>query len=177
MAAVPAMTVAENLLLGARENHGGLRAPDMGAAKARAAWLAEKFKLPMPRLDVKIGTLSGGNLQRLVIARELSHRPAVLFTYYPSRGLDVHATRIVHQVLRDCRNSGAAVVLIGEDLDELFMLSDRIAVMYHGAVAGIVNPESSDIGEVGALMTRGHHTPAEAEAAHSLREEPAWLSS
>lgn len=173
MAVVPGLTVAENLLLGDAATQAGWRAPDRDRAKQRATWLADQFQLPMPRLDVRVETLSGGNLQRLVVARELSRRPDVLFAYYPSHGLDVAATKVVHQILLRCRAAGTAVVLISEDLDELFVLADRIAVMYHGAVAGVVNPEASSPAAVGALMTRGREAPV---AAGGLipREEPAW---
>ena len=79
--------------------------------------------------------LSGGNLQRLVLTRELAHQPKLIVALYPTRGLDARSTIAVRALLRDARDRGAAVLMISEDLDELFEVSDRLLVLFHGAIA------------------------------------------
>src|SRR5439155_22118 len=81
-----------------------------------------------------IGQLSGGNVQRLVFARELARQPKLLVSFYPTRGMDVPSANAARQVLRDQRAAGGAIFLVSEDLDELFDLSDRLVVMHHGRI-------------------------------------------
>ena len=100
-------------------------------------------------------TLSGGNLQRVVIARELGRQPKVVLAYYPARGLDVSNTEAMRNLLLRYRSEGVAILLISEDLDELFALSDRLAVMYHGRVVGVARPHDTDADRIGHLMTGG----------------------
>ena len=80
--------------------------------------------------------LSGGNLQKVILAREISGHPALMIAVHPTRGLDVGATETVHNLLVEQRDSGAAILLISEDLDELLALADRVAVMYEGRIIG-----------------------------------------
>jgi simple sugar transport system ATP-binding protein len=97
--------------------------------------------------------LSGGNLQRLILAREISSQPRLLVAVHPTRGLDVGATEAVHRLLLEQREAGAAILLISEDLDEVLALSDRIAVMYEGQIVGEVRAEGADIEKIGLWMT------------------------
>ena len=100
-------------------------------------------------------TLSGGNQQRLVIARELSTSPSVLIAVHPSRGLDVRSTIEVHRRLMDLRDRGLAVLLISTDLDELLALSDRLLVIFRGRIVGEVSPRATTPTELGLLMLGG----------------------
>jgi ABC-type uncharacterized transport system ATPase subunit len=162
--AVPVMTVEENLALsdaGSAAERDWTRM-NWVAARNRASWFTEKFGLKMPRLNVPIEALSGGNVQRIVFARELSSPTKLLLAYYPTRGLDIHATEIVRTALLDYRDQGAAILLISEDLDELFAISDRIMVMYHGRNVGERLPAEADIQQIGYLMTDGKYTPEQA---------------
>ncbi len=156
MGAIPGMTVVENMVLGDQRNYaraGGLRM-DWGAATANAeTYLNKTFVTTAPRLDVNVETLSGGNLQRVVIARELGRQPKVLLAYYPARGLDVSNTEAMRNLLLAYRSQGVAILLVSEDMDELFALSDRLAVMYHGRIAGIFRPHATDADHIGHLMT------------------------
>ena len=86
-----------------------------------------RLGFPRPNFDARAATLSGGNLQRVVLARELAHEPRLIVALYPTRGLDARSTMMVRSLLRDMRDRGAAVLLISEDLDELFEVSDRLA--------------------------------------------------
>jgi ABC-type uncharacterized transport system ATPase subunit len=153
--AVRLMTVEENLALGDRAAAArpGWRPLDWRAVRARAAWLTERFQLAMPRLHVSIERLSGGNVQRIVCARELSDSPRLLLAYYPTRGMDIGAAETIRRALLAARDEGAAILLISEDLDELVAISDRIAVMYHGRIVGEFDPAEADIHEIGYLMT------------------------
>jgi simple sugar transport system ATP-binding protein len=98
-------------------------------------------------------TLSGGNLQRMIVARELSYSPGLVVASYLTRGLDAHSTIAARQALLEVRNQGAAVLLISEDLDELFQLSDRLIVLYDGRIVGEFRPEETNPLTIGHLMT------------------------
>jgi general nucleoside transport system ATP-binding protein len=111
----------------------------------------QDYDVKTPSNDVTTKTLSGGNLQKLILAREFSRNPKILIVDQPTRGLDVGATEYVHIRLAKSRNDGVAVMLISEDLDEIISLSDRIAVMYEGEIVGIVKPDV-DIKDLGLMM-------------------------
>jgi ABC-type uncharacterized transport system ATPase subunit len=96
--------------------------------------------------------LSGGNLQRVVLTRELAHQPQLIVALYPTRGLDARSAIAVRALLRDARDRGAAVLMISEDLDELFEVSDRLLVLFHGAIAAEFAPEDFRAETVGPLM-------------------------
>ncbi len=98
-------------------------------------------------------TLSGGNIQKIILARSLAQDPEVIIAAQPTRGLDVGATEYVHQKLLEQKQRGAAVLLISEDLDEILVLSDRILVIYEGRIVGEFAAEDADIQTIGALMT------------------------
>jgi len=99
--------------------------------------------------------LSGGNAQKVVLARELSSRPRVVIAASPTRGLDVGATAYVRSVLVDAAADGVAILLISEDLDEVVELSDRIAVLYEGRVVGVVDAASATYEQLGLMMAGG----------------------
>jgi ABC-type uncharacterized transport system ATPase subunit/ABC-type uncharacterized transport system permease subunit len=99
-----------------------------------------------------IGHLSGGNIQKVIVARELEARPDVLLAAQPTRGLDVGATEFVHARLRAARDAGAAVLLVSADLTELLNVADRILVMYRGRIAGEFRPEESEVNSIGMAM-------------------------
>ena len=101
---------------------------------------------------MRTGTLSGGNLQKVLLARELAFEPEILLASQPTRGLDVAAAEFVHRQFLDLRENGAAINLISEDLEELFTLSDRIMVMYEGRMLGERNIEEASVEEIGLLM-------------------------
>ena len=156
MGAIPGMTVTENMVLGHQRQYQRWRGLGMDWPAARAsadAYLNTTFVSAPPRLDAFVETLSGGNLQRVVIARELSRRPRLLVAYYPARGLDVSNAEAMRQLLLRYRQDGVGILLISEDLDELFALSDRLVVMYHGRIVGRFTPQETDSQHVGHLMT------------------------
>jgi simple sugar transport system ATP-binding protein len=121
----------------------------------RAEQLVQRFDIRGARRGFPVSLLSGGNLQRAILAREISRRPRLLIAASPTRGLDVGATASVRRVLLAQRADGISILLISEDLDELQALCDRVVVLYEGAIAGEVDTEHFDVGEVG-LMMAGH---------------------
>jgi ABC-type uncharacterized transport system ATPase subunit len=120
---------------------------------SRAEHAISQFGIRATGVSAKARSLSGGNLQRLVLARELSGSPKLIVVSQPTRGLDVAATEYVRSILIQQRNRGAAVLLVDEDLGELITLSDRIAVMYKGEIVGLLEPEQFSSEEIGLLMT------------------------
>ncbi|WP_379155466.1 ABC transporter ATP-binding protein [Paenibacillus sp. sgz5001063] len=124
------------------------------AAKNRS-WsqaLVERFNVKTPELDTPVQQLSGGNQQKLLFAREVSHQPKLMVAVHPTQGLDVGATAGVHDLLMELRSSGSGVLLISEDLDELLQLSDRILVIYNGSIIGESDHEHADRENLGLLM-------------------------
>jgi simple sugar transport system ATP-binding protein len=105
--------------------------------------------------EVRTGTLSGGNLQKALLARELAFDPLVLVVAQPTRGLDVAAREFVHRQFLDLRARGRGVVVISEDLEELFEISDRIAVVYEGRVLAVLDTAETSVAQVGLLMAGG----------------------
>ena len=116
-----------------------------------ASW-STNFNVKTPSLDTPIKNLSGGNIQKLIMARELSRQPKVLIAAQPTRGVDIGATEYIHQRLLEQREAGTAILLISEDLDEIRALSDRIAVMYEGQIIGIVERDQATVEQIGLMM-------------------------
>lgn len=125
------------------------------AIRAWSAELSERHDIRGVRNGMPVSLLSGGNLQRAILARELSQRPHVLIAASPTRGLDLAAVEGVRRQLLEQRAQGTAILLISEDLEELQALSDRILVLYEGAIVGEVSPDAIDAEQVG-LMMAGH---------------------
>jgi simple sugar transport system ATP-binding protein len=111
------------------------------------------FDIKVPSVDAPVSHLSGGNLQRLILGRELSGNPAVLVAAYPTQGLDVAAVEHVHRRLLDAKSRGTGVLLISHDLDEILALSDRVAVIFEGQIVRVMDRESVDARRLGLLMT------------------------
>jgi simple sugar transport system ATP-binding protein len=117
-----------------------------------ARQLIQQFSIKTPGLDTPIKNLSGGNIQKLIMARELSRRPKILIAAQPTRGVDIGATEYIHQRLLEQRAAGTAILLISEDLDEIRTLSDRIAVIYEGQIIGVVERGRATVEEIGMMM-------------------------
>jgi simple sugar transport system ATP-binding protein len=147
-------SVAENLLLVGYDSRAFSR---FGFLRARAIRrhcqeLVAAFNVKTPSLDTPVRSLSGGNIQKAIMARELSGRPDVLLVAQPTRGIDVAASLYIHQRLVAQRDSGTATVIISEDLDEVLTISDRVLVMYEGRIIGSADPRSASREEIGMMM-------------------------
>lgn len=160
-------TIAENMVL--REHHkqpfsrsGFLNLRDIST---HADDLIQKFHVKTPSRDTLAKNLSGGNIQKVVLAREISRNPRVIIAAQPTRGLDIGATEYVREQLLEQRRKGAAIMLISEDLDEILALSDRIAVIYEGQIMDIVPRENATPEKLGLLMA-GVHPEESAKTPH-----------
>jgi len=151
----PALSVADNLLLNRYRDTEFGRGPllDRRAMLDEAHRLIGEFGIRTSGPAAPVRTLSGGNVQRLILARELGTHPRLILAFHPTRGLDVGATETVHQLLVNQRAAGAAILLISEDLDEILLLSDRIAVLYGGEVVGTAETDRVTLETLGLMMT------------------------
>jgi simple sugar transport system ATP-binding protein len=156
-ACVPGMSVAENMALRAFDRAPLAAGPWLkpGALRDQAQRLIGEYKVKTAGPDAPIRTLSGGNVQRAVLARELSERVSVLVAANPVFGLDFAAVAEIHGRILAARDAGAAVLLVSEDLDELLDLSDRILVMFDGRIVYETPAAGADINLIGRHMA-GH---------------------
>jgi simple sugar transport system ATP-binding protein len=147
-------TVAENLILREHGQKPFARSGflDFRAISRRSQELIHNFNVKTPSQETPVKNLSGGNIQKLLLARELSRKPRVLVASQPTRGLDIGATEYVHRRLMEQRAEGTAILLISEDLDEILALSDRIAVIYEGQIMGVVPQDQATPEQLGLLM-------------------------
>lgn len=131
------------------------------AIKANAKQLIQRFDVRTPSAEVTAKTLSGGNQQKVVLARELSENPDLIIAAHPTRGLDVGATEFVENRLLEQRARGGAILYISTELEEILNLSDRIAVIHRGEIMGIVRPAEVTPETLGLMMAGTQHSPAE----------------
>jgi simple sugar transport system ATP-binding protein len=123
------------------------------SARKFARKLKDSYDIMAPGVSTLARNLSGGNLQKVILAREISSKPQLMVAMQPTRGLDVGAIESIQKLLLEQRESGTAILLISEELEELLSLSDRIAVIYEGEIMGIVEADSADINQIGLMMT------------------------
>ncbi|WP_417258045.1 ABC transporter ATP-binding protein [Celeribacter sp.] len=148
-------TTAENLVATRLDNPRFVRRGllDMKAITENARVLIDRFSIRVGGPEFPVGTLSGGNMQKVVVARELAEQPEVLLVNQPTRGVDLAATQFIWKSITDARDGGAAVLLSSADLSELLALSDRLVVFYHGRiVAAFANDETVTAEMLGAYM-------------------------
>jgi simple sugar transport system ATP-binding protein len=147
-------SIVENVILGDQTRAPIARgwAIDRGAAASLATEIVERFDVRASSIRASVGSLSGGNQQKVVVGRALAHAPRFVIAYQPTRGIDVGAAALVQSRLIEARNAGTAVLLISFELDEVLALSDRILVMYRGAIAGEFSRVAFDRARIGALM-------------------------
>jgi len=136
------------------------------AAEQYAGELKKAFDILVPSLNTPVRLLSGGNLQRVILAREISSKPALMIAMQPTRGLDVGAIEGVHRLLLAQRDAGSSVLLISEELEELLELSDRIYVIYEGEIMGEVT--DGDIEKIGLMMTGARQSQIESHEESSI---------
>ena len=159
----PSMSIASNFVLRGYRQPQSSRGPllRLGRIRERAIELIQHYRIAGAAHALPARLLSGGNLQKVVLAREFSGKPRVLVAASPTRGLDVGAIETVHMYLRDAAAEGVGVLLISEDLDEILTLADRIAVMYEGAIAGETSRDEANVEDIGLLMAGGQDPRAD----------------
>jgi len=151
----PNMTITENTIMKnyRREPIGNGWSIDFTAARQHARALKDKYDILAPGVRTLARKLSGGNLQKVILAREISSNPQLMVAVQPTRGLDVGAIEAIQTLLLEQRQAGTAILLVSEELEELLALSDRIAVIFDGRIMGVVEADKTDIKEIGLMMT------------------------
>jgi general nucleoside transport system ATP-binding protein len=144
----------ENAILGYHDEprYGKGLGLDIDAAKAEASRHIEKFDIRPTDVDLKTANFSGGNQQKIVLAREMERDPDVLVVGQPTRGVDIGAIEFIHNQIIKMRDAGKAILLVSVELDEIRSLSDRIVVLFDGHIVGEADPDTADEGELGLLM-------------------------
>lgn len=150
----PGLMLYENAVL--KQHHLGKFSRNMfltyKSIKAHAKFIVNAFQVLTPSIRVQTKNLSGGNIQKLILGREISEEPPILVASHPTYGLDVGATEYLRKQLLTRRREGGAVLLVSEDLDEIFELSDRIAVMFQGQFMAILDSDDPRLGDIGLMM-------------------------
>ncbi len=159
-------SIADNLVLNRyhRAPFSRRRLRNDAAIFAEAERLVEEFDIRTPGVDVPIDNLSGGNKQKVIVARELSHAVKVLIAAQPTRGLDVGSIEFIHRQIIDLRDQGAGVLLVSAELDEILSLSDRIGVLYRGRLVGVYDRDDVTRERLGFLMATGQAPELEGAA-------------
>jgi ABC-type uncharacterized transport system ATPase subunit len=155
MAAFSWLTVQENMAMADTRRYsrqGGLSI-DWGAVRADLDQSLKRLGFSLPSFGVPLATLSGGNVQRMILAREMANNPRLIIAFYPTRGLDVRSAVAARELLIASREGGAGILLISEDLGELFALSDRLVVLFQKRIVKTSTPQEITLNEVGHLMT------------------------
>ena len=154
---VSSYSIADNLVLTDyfRPPYANRGVRNFDAVDENATTLVERFDVRTPSIETSVGSLSGGNKQKVIVARELSHDNKLVVASQPTRGVDVGSIEFIHEQLIASRDEGDAVLLVSAELDEIFSLSDRIAVLYEGRVVAVLDPTTTTREEVGLLMAGG----------------------
>jgi simple sugar transport system ATP-binding protein len=152
MGLVGSMDIVHNIVLKDYQSQPGLFLK-RGPSTQKAKKIVESLDIKTPSVYTAVKKLSGGNIQKVLLGREIDSNPKVLITAYPVRGLDIGASYKIYDLLNEQKREGVGVLFVGEDLDVLMALCDRIMVLCHGRVTGIVNPSNVTKEEIGLLMT------------------------
>ena len=152
MGLVASMGMVDNILLKTYDKNKGIFI-DRKPARKMAEDLVKKLKVVTPSVDTPVRLMSGGNVQKVLLGREIESNPSVLVTAYPVRGLDINSSYTIYDLLNEQKKKGVAVLFIGEDLDVLLQISDRIMVMCHGESTGVVDAKTTTKEELGLMMT------------------------
>ena len=152
MGLVASMGMVENMLLKTYQKKKGPFI-DRKPAKEQAEKLVKRLEIVTPGVETPVRLLSGGNVQKVLLGREIEANPHVLITAYPVRGLDINSSYIIYDLLNQQKKKGVAVLYIGEDLDVLLELADRILVLCHGQITGIVDAASTTKEKIGLMMS------------------------
>jgi simple sugar transport system ATP-binding protein len=158
--------LAENSILGVHRNPpiSGPALLHKGVIEQRAARLVSEYDVRPPNIVLPARALSGGNQQKLIVAREFDLNPKLILVSQPTRGVDIGATEFIHRKLIELRDQGAAILLVSAELDEVLSLSDRVVVIYEGRLVGEVDPRAVSEEEIGLMMTGGRAGSEDAAA-------------
>lgn len=156
MGLVASMNIVDNILLKEYQKQRGMmitRKP----SREKAQRIVDKLNISAPSTDAHpVRMLSGGNIQKVLLGREIESNPHVIITAYPTRGLDIGSSHLIYDLLNQQKQKDVAVLYVGEDLDVLMELCDRILVLYNGTVTGLVDAASADRDQIGLMMSGAH---------------------
>ncbi|MEF3254711.1 MAG: ABC transporter ATP-binding protein [Deferribacterales bacterium] len=153
MGIAPDLTVEENLILkNFKDKKFGTLILNKKMVKKHADLLISKFNIQFGIKSAPVRLLSGGNIQKVIIARELSEQPTILVALYPTRGLDIGSQEFIHDTILEHKSNGMSTIYISEDIDELLKICDRISVIFRGKNMGYVDPTNTDIYTIGKMM-------------------------
>ncbi len=153
MGLVGSMDITDNMMLRSyRKGRYGFL--NRKKPRAQAETIIKELEVSTPGVSTPVRRLSGGNVQKVLVGREIAYAPKVLMAAYPVRGLDIGSSYTIYHLLNRQKEKGVAVIYVGEDLDVLLELCDRIMVINGGAVTGIVDARAATKEEIGLLMTR-----------------------
>ena len=153
MGLVGSMDLTDNMML--RSFRDGMSPfTDRKAPKHLAELVVDELEVNTPSVSTPVRRLSGGNVQKVLVGREIAAAPTVLLSAYAVRGLDVNSSYLIYDLLNRQKGNGVAVIYVGEDLDVLLELCDRILVLCGGKVSGIVDGRTTNKNEVGLMMTK-----------------------
>ena len=154
MGLVGNMDLADNMMLRSFRKGSSKFFVDRSAPRDLAESVVEELEVVTPSVDTPVRRLSGGNVQKILVGREISSSPTVFMTAYAVRGLDINSSYTIYDLINKQKESGTAVIFVGEDLDVLLQLSDRILVLCGGEVSGVVDARTTDKNTLGLLMTK-----------------------
>jgi len=152
MGLAPSMSITDNMIL---KSYGSTKGPlvDRKAGAERAEWVVNELEVATPSIDTAVRRLSGGNVQKILLGREILSEPNVIVTAYPVRGLDINSSYLVYDIINRQKIRGVGVLFVGEDLDVMLALCDKIMVLCHGKVMGVVHAHKTSKEELGLMMT------------------------
>ena len=153
MGLVADMDITDNMMLRSYRKGSGIFLHKK-APHDLAETIVHDLEVVTPNLNTPVRKLSGGNIQKVLVGREIAFAPKVLMAAYPVRGLDINSSYTIYNLLNKQKEMGTAVIFVGEDLDVLLSLCDRIAVIHDGVITGIVDAKKVSKRDVGALMTK-----------------------
>jgi len=152
MGLVGSLGMVENVMLKSYKKNNGFFIDKIPSRKLSED-LVKKLGIITPSVDTPVRMMSGGNVQKVLLGREIESNPNVLITAYPVRGLDINSSYVIYDLLNEQKKKGVAILFIGEDLDVLLELSDKIMVLCHGEVKGIVDAKQTTKEQIGLMMT------------------------
>ena len=153
MGLVGTMDLSDNMMLRSFRKGKGFYT-DRKSPRMRAKQVVEELSVKTPSIETPVRKLSGGNVQKVLVGREIAAAPKVLLTAYAVRGLDINSSHTIYDLINQQKQKGVAVVYVGEDLDVLLELCDRILVLCAGKVSGIIPGKGAQKRDVGMMMTR-----------------------
>ena len=148
------MDIVDNMMLKDYDNKKGIFL-NKKSMVAKTKEIVERLEILTSGLNEPVKKMSGGNIQKVLLGREIDSNPKLLITAYPVRGLDIGASYKIYELLNEQKQKGSAILFIGEDLDMLLELCDRIAVIYSGNINGILDASTATKEEIGTLMSGG----------------------